>query len=104
MLTDARKSELCLGCAECCKALIAFWPEPRAWADRHSVLAWLEARGVVRRPHLDLPGLLAGEVRMRCPHLGEDNRCGIYESRPRVCREFDGLAQPGLDCAWRAEC
>lgn len=24
----------------------------------------------------------------RCKHLMEDNRCGIYESRPRICREY----------------
>lgn len=24
----------------------------------------------------------------RCPNLTEDNRCGIYETRPRACREF----------------
>ena len=25
----------------------------------------------------------------RCPNLTADNRCGIYETRPRACREFD---------------
>ena len=24
----------------------------------------------------------------RCKHLQEDNRCGIYETRPRICREY----------------
>jgi len=24
-----------------------------------------------------------------CVHLGDDNRCQIYEHRPRACREFD---------------
>lgn len=24
----------------------------------------------------------------RCKHLQPDNRCGIYETRPRVCREY----------------
>lgn len=23
---------------------------------------------------------------VRCPHLGEDRLCGIYESRPAICR------------------
>jgi Fe-S-cluster containining protein len=27
-------------------------------------------------------------VLTRCKHLGPDNRCGIYETRPRICREF----------------
>jgi Fe-S-cluster containining protein len=24
----------------------------------------------------------------RCKHLGDDNRCGIYATRPRICREY----------------
>ena len=24
----------------------------------------------------------------RCKHLLDDNRCGIYEERPRICREY----------------
>lgn len=24
----------------------------------------------------------------RCKHLQPDNRCGIYETRPRICREY----------------
>src|SRR6185312_8763024 len=27
-------------------------------------------------------------IMSRCKHLGQDNRCGIYETRPRVCREY----------------
>ncbi|MEZ6094984.1 MAG: YkgJ family cysteine cluster protein [Pirellulaceae bacterium] len=23
-----------------------------------------------------------------CKHLGPDNRCGIYETRPQICREY----------------
>ncbi len=25
----------------------------------------------------------------RCPHLGPEGRCGIYESRPDLCRSFE---------------
>lgn len=34
------------------------------------------------------------EVRTTCRHLQPDNRCGIYETRPQICREY-GL--PGDD-------
>jgi Fe-S-cluster containining protein len=27
-------------------------------------------------------------VYARCKHLQQDNRCGIYEKRPRICREY----------------
>jgi Fe-S-cluster containining protein len=27
-------------------------------------------------------------VYARCKHLEQDNRCGIYEKRPRICRDY----------------
>lgn len=27
-------------------------------------------------------------VHTRCKHLQPDNRCGIYETRPQICREY----------------
>lgn len=32
----------------------------------------------------------------RCPHLGSDNRCTIYETRPRGCRDFDCSKEPSF--------
>lgn len=26
---------------------------------------------------------------MRCPHLGEHNRCAIYDRRPQICRDYE---------------
>jgi Fe-S-cluster containining protein len=34
------------------------------------------------------------EVRTVCKHLQPDNRCGIYETRPSVCREY-GMPEDG---------
>lgn len=25
---------------------------------------------------------------VRCPHLLPNNRCGVYENRPRICRDY----------------
>lgn len=33
---------------------------------------------------------------VRCDHLTDDNRCGIYERRPLVCREFECMWIKGL--------
>ncbi len=32
---------------------------------------------------------------LRCPHLGPDNLCGVYDRRPQVCRDYqaDALCQ-----------
>lgn len=40
---------------------------------------------------------------VRCPHLGDDCRCLIYETRPEACRAYeadelcDRIAAPTLD-------
>lgn len=40
---------------------------------------------------------------VRCPHLGDDNRCLAYESRPQICRDYqpdafcDAIAAPTLE-------
>jgi Fe-S-cluster containining protein len=26
---------------------------------------------------------------MRCPHLGPDNLCTVYDRRPQVCRDYE---------------
>jgi len=43
-------------------------------------------------------------INNRCTHLQSDGRCGIYETRPQVCRdysndycEFDARAEPGFE-------
>jgi Fe-S-cluster containining protein len=40
---------------------------------------------------------------LRCPHLGEDNLCTVYEQRPAVCRSYtadalcEAIAAPTLE-------
>lgn len=36
-------------------------------------------------PDISSLGKPVGE---RCKHLGEDNRCGIYATRPAICRDY----------------
>ncbi len=33
-------------------------------------------------------------ARVRCPNMGDDCRCGIYETRPKTCRIFE--------CGWKS--
>ena len=33
----------------------------------------------------------------RCPFLGDDDRCGIYDDRPLSCRQFDCTRRFGQD-------
>ena len=40
---------------------------------------------------------------LRCPHLGEDNLCTVYDRRPEVCRSYsadalcEAIAAPTLE-------
>ena len=40
---------------------------------------------------------------VRCEHLLADNRCGVYEDRPKICRDYaadwlcEQIAAPTLD-------
>ncbi len=36
------------------------------------------------------------KIKHRCAQLTKDNRCGIYATRPKICREFS--------CATRVDC
>jgi hypothetical protein len=59
-------------------------------------------RGITRIPALDRPGYEAWNIPSVCPWLDEKtNKCGIYETRPEVCRKWDGFQHPEVDCAWR---
>jgi len=42
-------------------------------------------------------------VYSRCKHLQEDNRCGIYKTRPRICREYstDNCDYHGGEYDWQ---
>lgn len=78
----------CDGCGACCRT----WPVLVSDDD-----AAREPR--IRREGRELPQYLATPYwryrlfplpfHERCCFLGEDQRCGIYETRPRVCREFE---------------
>jgi len=39
----------------------------------------------------------------RCKHLQQDNRCGIYETRPKICREYstDNCDYHGGEYDWQ---
>jgi len=36
----------------------------------------------------------------KCPFLGYDNKCSVYENRPDVCRRYGGKDMP---CPWQDE-
>ena len=71
---EGRVGEIaCKACGSCCKELAFFI------AGDAIVREFWKARGVkgdyFRIPH-------------RCPQLGEDDKCTVYDSRPLACKTF----------------
>jgi Fe-S-cluster containining protein len=77
---------LCSYCtAKCCRYFALPIEQPTKKGDWEFVRWYLMHEGATLFREDDTWYLL---VHSQCKHLQPDNRCGIYESRPTVCREY----------------
>lgn len=77
---------LCEYCtAKCCRYFALPIEEPETFKD-YEFIRWflLHDRASVFKEDDDWYLL----VHTKCKHLGDDNRCGIYETRPQICRDY----------------
>ena len=70
--------------AICCGYITQKIPTPRARSDFEHLLWQVSHRGIEVYKDEDGWFLL---VHSRCEHLQEDGACGIYETRPAICRD-----------------
>lgn len=77
--------------ALCCKYFALEIDAPEDWADFENI-KWFVAHEDTKVYVEDGDWHL--EVQKRCMYLGLDNRCGIYERRPQICRDH-GLDEDG---------
>ncbi|MCL2398871.1 MAG: DUF4176 domain-containing protein [Defluviitaleaceae bacterium] len=79
--------ELCQHCAECCNLYLPVTLDDRFYE-------YLKARGlnITRDPKDPSNGALNLGYCMHNIREGEKIRCGIYENRPRLCREYNCVA------------
>ncbi len=86
----------CTRCANCCRtATITLNQED---IDRIAAHLGMEVPAFFEK-YLERDEL-EGRLRMRqkpCPLLGDDNRCTVYEVRPRVCREYPHTDKEGFE-------
>lgn len=104
-LTDAEKSELCQQCGKCCRAM-TFEGGP---VDDEALdyIRWMELHGMTI-DYFRHRGETTFFYTMPtpCSQLVEENgryRCGIYATRPQLCRDYEGWAAgpTGVpDCLW----
>jgi hypothetical protein len=112
-LSAKRKSELCLECGKCCMSMTFFGGEVDE--EARDEIYWMELHGlkidyVRKRGYVEY----YFTIPQRCGALQEKKRadgkteyiCGVYETRPQMCRDYDGTMEGPLgvaDCLWRAE-
>jgi Fe-S-cluster containining protein len=76
----------CTSCGLCCTYVVVDIDAPTT-LDAASTALWYLYHPGMSLYTADGEWMLQFDT--RCKFLGADNRCGIYEQRPRVCRDFD---------------
>jgi len=79
-------SKVCIACgAKCCKYFCFEIDEPEDYAEFENIRWFLCHEGI--SVHID-EGDWFISIDNRCKMLTPDNRCGIYEDRPLICRQY----------------
>jgi len=77
---------LCMYCtAKCCRYFALPIDEPEDWKDFDYVRWYLMHERATTFIEEDQWYLL---VHNKCKNLQDDNMCGIYETRPQICRDY----------------
>jgi uncharacterized protein len=77
----------CARCtAACCQYVSTEIDTPTTRADFDNIRWYVMHPGV--RVYMDDENCWFVQFMSRCQHLGADNRCQIYETRPQICRDL----------------
>lgn len=80
-------SILCEQCpAACCRYLALPIDKPKTLRDFDDLRWYVMHEGIAIFVE---EGDWYIQIQTKCKHLGDDNRCTIYETRPRICREYE---------------
>lgn len=94
---EAFSEPICLSCANCCKTTSPIFKQKDI--DRVAKLLRMAPGDFVEKYlRIDNDGDYVLQT-APCPFLGEDNYCGVYEARPKACREYphtDRKNMPGI--------
>lgn len=82
-----RRQVGCLECGLCC-TYIALEIDPPTTPNRATQVLWYLYHERVS-VYWDNEDDWVVQFETRCRHLAADNKCGIYEMRPQICRDFD---------------
>ncbi|MDB5653247.1 MAG: hypothetical protein JWQ94_860 [Tardiphaga sp.] len=88
------------GCAPCCHLYVQVPPGTAASMAEHIARAFTPAQREALRDRLRVAAAVIRDaadplrLRLRCPLLGNDDRCTVYEVRPLSCRAFTSKSLP----------
>jgi hypothetical protein len=82
----ARLTE-CTECAKCCTYVAVPIEPPDSAKDATTILWFLYHEKV--SVYRDSDGEWSVVFQTRCQNLRSDLRCGVYDERPHICRDFD---------------
>lgn len=86
LAVETRRQVGCLTCALCCTYVAVEISEPSTVKSATEILWHLYHQNVSVYRDANDDWLVQFET--RCRHLLDDNKCGIYETRPHICREY----------------
>ncbi len=112
-LSAKRKSELCLICGKCCMAMTFSGGEVDTeardeihWMELHGLkIDYVEERGK-KEYYFTIPKRCDALQEIKTSSGATNYVCGVYETRPQMCRDYDGRMegpQGVADCLWRFE-
>jgi len=79
----------CLSCALCCTYIAVGIDAPKTPKSATEILWHLYHEGVsIYCDGDDADAEWMVQLESRCRHLGDDNKCAIYENRPHICRDY----------------
>lgn len=76
----------CEGCSHCCHYIAIEINKPTSKRDYDNLFWYLLHDGV--SVYIGWDGLWFVQFDTTCRALTADERCGIYENRPQICREY----------------
>jgi len=93
---EKKKQELCLSCLECCKSLVIPFDYNRLSKED---IEFYKIRGIDFITTYKSSYMILNNF--PCPYLTK-NGCSIYNSRPKVCNDYDGREDYFLkdECEW----
>jgi hypothetical protein len=77
----------CFECAKCCKYVAIEIDTPTTMKEYDYIVWYLYHRGI--EVFVDFDDAWFVKFDSTCEHLGETGLCGVYETRPFICRDFD---------------